>query len=129
MKFAKYAKYVLIALALLAVVFAVGCGSKKAGAKCKPDCAYTDMTIGFIQTGSEGGWRAANTASFNETAAQLGIKLKFYDAQNKFENQISAFRNFIQDPDVNVIVLAALEAAGWDEVLQGSQGSWQAGRP
>jgi simple sugar transport system substrate-binding protein len=79
---------------------------------------YEDLVIGFIQTGSEGGWRAANTASFKETAEELGINLKFYDAQNKMENQISAFRNFIQDPEVNVIILAALESDGWDEVLQ-----------
>jgi simple sugar transport system substrate-binding protein len=79
---------------------------------------YKDLTVGFIQTGSEGGWRAANTASFKDEALKLGINLKFYDAQNKLENQISAFRNFIADKDVNVIILAALEAAGWDQVLQ-----------
>ncbi|MBN1145764.1 MAG: ABC transporter substrate-binding protein [Anaerolineales bacterium] len=79
---------------------------------------YEDMVVGFIQTGSEGGWRAANTASFKETADQLGITLKFYDAQNKLENQLSAFRNFIADPEVNVIILAALESAGWDDVLK-----------
>jgi len=76
------------------------------------------MVVGFIQTGSEGGWRAANTASFKETAEQLGIKLNFYDAQNKLENQISAFRNFIADPAVNVIIFAALETTGWDDVLK-----------
>ncbi len=79
---------------------------------------YKDLTIGFIQTGSEGGWRAANTASFKDTAEELGINLKFYDAQNKLENQLSAFRNFIADDEVDVIILAALEAAGWDQVLQ-----------
>jgi simple sugar transport system substrate-binding protein len=79
---------------------------------------YKDMVVGFIQTGSEGGWRAANTASFKETAEQLGIKLNFYDAQNKLENQVSAFRNFIADPEVNVIILAALETTGWDDVLK-----------
>ena len=79
---------------------------------------YKDLTIGFIQTGSEGGWRAANTKSFKDTATELGINLKFYDAQNKFENQISAFRNFIADDEVDVIILAALEAAGWDQVLK-----------
>ena len=79
---------------------------------------YEDMTVGFIQTGSEGGWRSANTASFKETAEQLGINLKFYDAQNKLENQVSAFRNFIADPEVNVIILAALETTGWEDVLQ-----------
>ena len=27
---------------------------------------YKDMVVGFLQTGSEGGWRAANSASFKE---------------------------------------------------------------
>ena len=79
---------------------------------------YEDMTVGFIQTGSESGWRAANTASFKETAEQLGIDLKFYDAQNKLENQVSAFHQFNQDPEVDVIILAALDVTGYDEVLQ-----------
>lgn len=82
---------------------------------------YKDMTVGFIQTGSEGGWRAANTASFKETAEQLGINLKFYDAQNKLENQVSAFHQFNQDPEVDVIILAALETTGWEEVLKEAQ--------
>jgi len=79
---------------------------------------YETMVVGFIQTGSEGGWRAANTASFKETAEQLGVTLKFYDAQNKQENQISAFKNFIADKDVNVIILAALETTGYEDVLK-----------
>jgi simple sugar transport system substrate-binding protein len=88
---------------------------------CSPNCEYKDLVVGFIQTGSEGGWRAANTASFKETAATLGVNLKFYDAQNRLENQVSAFRNFIADPEVNVIVLAALETTGWDDVLKEAQ--------
>jgi len=82
---------------------------------------YKDMTVGFIQTGSESGWRAANTSSFKETATQLGINLKFYDAQNKIENQISAFHQFNQDPSVNVIILAALDVTGYDDVLKEAQ--------
>ena len=90
----------------------------KTGLACSPNCQYSDLVVGFIQTGSEGGWRAANTASFKETATKLGVNLKFYDAQNKLENQVSAFRNFIADPQVNVIVLAALETTGWEDVLK-----------
>jgi len=86
-------------------------------AKCAPNCKYSDMTVGFIQTGSESGWRAANTSSFRETATQQGVTLKFYDAQNKIENQVSAFHQFNQDPSVNVIVLAALDVTGYDDVL------------
>jgi simple sugar transport system substrate-binding protein len=128
-----------MAISAVALILVAGCSSS--GASTAPSAAapsaaapsaaapsaaapsqaaitYKDLTVGFIQTGSEGGWRAANTASFKDTALELGINLKFYDAQNKLENQISAFRNFIADKDVDVIILAALEAAGWDQVLQ-----------
>ena len=110
--------FLVLVLAMLATM--VGCGQQSPTA-CRPNCTYKNMTVGFIQTGSEGGWRAANTASFKETATQLGINLKFYDAQNKLENQISAFKNFIADKDVNVIILAALETTGWEEVLKEAQ--------
>jgi galactofuranose transport system substrate-binding protein len=89
-----------------------------AGPACSPNCQYSDMVIGFLQTGSEGGWRAANTASFKETAEQLGINLKFYDSQNDHAKQIAGFQQFIEDPEVDLIILAALEASGWEEILQ-----------
>ncbi len=95
--------------------------SEAAPSEAAVPLTYEDLTVGFIQTGSEGGWRAANTQSFQEEAVKLGIDLKFYDAQNKLENQLSAFRNFIADPEVDVIILAALEAAGWEQVLQEAQ--------
>lgn len=85
---------------------------------CAPNCKYSDLVVGFLQTGSEGGWRAANTASFKETADQLGLKLKFYDSQNDLAKQVAGFHQFIQDPEVNVIILAALETTGWEEVLK-----------
>jgi ABC-type sugar transport system substrate-binding protein len=78
---------------------------------------YADLHVGFIQTGSESGWRSANTASFKETAQQKGIDLHFYDAQNKIENQVSAFHQFNNDPTINVIILAALDVKGYDDVL------------
>jgi len=85
---------------------------------CSPNCQYSDLVVGFLQTGSEGGWRAANTSSFKETAEQLGVKLKFYDSKNDPANQLAGFKQFIIDPEVNVIVLAAIETTGWEEVLQ-----------
>ncbi len=89
--------------------------------KCAPNCTYKDMVVGFIQTGPEGAWRTANNASFDEAAKQLGITLKVYDAQNKVENQISAFHTFNQDPAVNVILIAANDTKGFDDVLKESQ--------
>lgn len=75
--------------------------------------------MAFIQTfSSQDGWHTANTTSFEETAVELGITLKLHDAQNDFESQIAAFHGFIADDEVDVIVLAALEPTGWDEVLR-----------
>ena len=87
---------------------------------------YPDLTVGFLQTGSEGGWRAANTASFKETAEQLGLTLKFYDSQNDLAKQVAGFQQFIQDPEVDVIVMSPLEVTGWDQVLADAQA---AGKP
>jgi simple sugar transport system substrate-binding protein len=114
-------KLVPIASALMVLSITIAaCGSSASSAAPSAAAAkdYKDLTVGFIQTGSEGGWRAANTASFKDEAEKLGLNLKFYDAQNKMENQLTAFRQFIADDSVNVIVLAALEAAGWDDVLK-----------
>ncbi|HSM24977.1 MAG TPA: ABC transporter substrate-binding protein [Anaerolineaceae bacterium] len=87
---------------------------------------YADMSVGFLQTGSEGGWRAANSASFKETATQLGIDLKFYDSQNDLAKQVAGFQQFIQDPEVDVIVMSPLEVTGWEQVLKDAKA---AGKP
>ena len=85
---------------------------------CSPNCEYKDLVVGLLQTGAEGGWRAANTASYKETATQLGLTLKFYDSQNDLAKQVAGFQQFVQDPEVNVIVLQALEVTGWEQVMK-----------
>jgi len=115
----------LMALSMVLVLSFVlsGCApaAQPTAAPEKKVYKYEDMVVGFLQTGSEGGWRAANTASFKETAEQLGITLKFYDSQNDLAKQVAGFHQFNQDADVNVIILAALETTGWDEVLKEAQ--------
>jgi len=112
-------KIVIVLMIVLAVLTACGKGGGKKS--CAPNCEYSDLVVGFLQTGSEGGWRAANSASFRETAEQLGLTLKFYDSQNDLAKQVAGFHQFNEDPDVNVIILAALETTGWDEVLKEAQ--------
>ncbi len=123
MKLSRTLRPLAAALAVIGLVAACSSGASPAASGGASGGAagaktYKDLTIGFIQTGSESGWRAANTASFKETATQLGINLKFYDAQNKLENQVSSFHQFNQDSSVNVIILAALDVTGYDEVLK-----------
>lgn len=141
MKIAK--SLVIVTLALVFIASAVGCAGPAAPTaapatavpqkpaaqttssgyvvpvqKCAPNCTYKDMVVGFIQTGPEGAWRTANNASFDEYAKQQGITLKVYDAQGKVENQISAFHTFNTDPTVNVIIIAADDTKGFDDVLK-----------
>lgn len=78
---------------------------------------YADMTLCYPQLGAESDWRTANTASFKQTAEELGIKqLVFSDAQQKQENQISAVRACIQQ-GVDVIALPPVVEDGWEAVL------------
>ncbi|MGZ5974826.1 MAG: substrate-binding domain-containing protein [Isosphaeraceae bacterium] len=109
-----------IAMAIVGSAALAACSGSAASPSPK---VYTmkDMTVGFIQTGSESGWRAANTSSFKEAATADGITLKFYDSQNKIENQITAFNQFVQDPAVNVIVLAAVGTTGYEDSLKAAK--------
>lgn len=75
------------------------------------------IVLGFSQVGAESGWRTANTASIQEAAEEAGIELKFSDAQQQQENQISAIRSFIQQR-VDVIAFSPVVESGWDTVLR-----------
>jgi ABC-type sugar transport system substrate-binding protein len=114
-------------LLLLAAVFAVlvgtlGCGSKPLqpvtpGSDVKPKKTYADLIIGFAQLGAESEWRTANTVSIKETADQLGVELKFYDAQQKQDNQIKAVEELIIQK-VDVIGISPIVETGWEGVFQ-----------
>lgn len=76
------------------------------------------ITVGFAQTGSESGWRSANTESMKEAfSEENGFKLVFNAADNKPEAQIAAVRSFINQ-GVDAIVIAPIVVDGWDDVLK-----------
>jgi ABC-type sugar transport system substrate-binding protein len=120
--FKKIAFVIVLATMILAACApkaqAPAAAAPSGAAKCAPNCTYADMVLCYPQLGAESDWRTANTASFKETAAKLGIKqLVFSDAQQKQENQISAIRACIQQ-GVSVIALPPVVEPGWDAVLQ-----------
>jgi len=82
-----------------------------------PEKKYRDLIIGYAQIGAESEWRAANTISIKETANDLGVELRFLDAQQKQENQIEAIRKFIIQK-VDIIGISPIVETGWDEVFQ-----------
>jgi len=83
----------------------------------KPKKTYADLIVGYAQLGAESEWRVANTVSVKETADQLGVELRFLDAQQKQENQIEAIRKFIVQR-VDIIGISPIVETGWDEVFQ-----------
>jgi len=83
----------------------------------KPRKTYQDLIVGYAQLGAESEWRTANTLSVKETAAQLGVELKFADAQQRQENQVTAIRSFIAQK-VDVIGVPPIVETGWREVFE-----------
>ena len=83
----------------------------------KPQKTYKDLIVGYAQLGAESEWRSANTVSVKQAAVDLGVELKFSDAQQKQENQIKAIRSLIAQK-VDVIGVAPLVETGWDDVFK-----------
>jgi simple sugar transport system substrate-binding protein len=76
------------------------------------------ITVGFAQTGSESGWRSANTESMKAAfSEENGFELIFNAADNDPAAQIAAVRSFINQ-GVDAIVIAPIVEDGWDDVLQ-----------
>jgi len=76
------------------------------------------ITVGFAQTGSESGWRSANTESMKTAfSEENGFDLVFNAADNDTAAQIAAVRSFINQ-GVDAIVIAPIVEDGWDDVLQ-----------
>jgi galactofuranose transport system substrate-binding protein len=116
----KVSKVLFNAVILFVLVFgAVACAQAPAASeKAAPEkFTYQTLDMCYPQLGAESDWRTANTASFKETAGELGVRLIFSDAQQKQENQISAMRACIQQ-GVDVIALPPVVEDGWDAVLQ-----------
>lgn len=95
----------------------ISAGQPGSNLETKPKKKYADLIIGFAQLGAESEWRVANTVSIKETADQLGVELRFLDAQQKQENQIEAIRKFIIQR-VDVIGISPIVETGWSEVFQ-----------
>ncbi len=75
------------------------------------------VVIGFSQIGAESEWRTANTNDVKAAAEEMGIELKFSDAQQKQENQIKAIRTFIAQK-VDLIGFVPIVETGWDNILR-----------
>lgn len=79
------------------------------------------ISVGFAQVGHESDWRTANTQNFQDVfSEENGFELSFVDCDNDNAVQIEAVRGFITQ-EVDYIILAPIQSAGWDTVLQEAQ--------
>ena len=111
-----------VALAGALAIVATGCGGSSAeGDDSAATTTESDgelITVGFAQTGSESGWRSANTESMNAAfSEENGFNLIFNAADNDPAAQTAAVRSFINQ-GVDAIVIAPIVEDGWDDVLQ-----------
>jgi len=84
---------------------------------CTKKAAETESIIlGFSQIGAESAWRNSHTRSVQEAAAEAGIQLIYFNAEQKQENQIRAIRSFIAY-QVDVIAFVPIVSHGWGSVL------------
>jgi ABC-type sugar transport system substrate-binding protein len=80
------------------------------------------VTVGFVAVGPEGAWRAANEQNVQDTfTAEAGFDLRYAPAANlDQQSQIAAFTSFV-DEGVDIILLSATEATGWEDSLRRAQ--------
>lgn len=78
------------------------------------------VTVGYVAVGPEGGWRDAHEAAIRDAfAAEDVFDLKYAPAASPTDqrSQLDAFAAFVND-EVDVILLTATEASGWDASLE-----------
>ena len=129
-------KLIAMLLALTLVIALAACGAAPAPAATEAAPAATEaateaapaateaapadkvITVGFAQVGHESDWRTANTKNYQEVFSEAnGYDLVFVDCDNDNAVQIEAVRTSIQQ-GVDYIILAPIQSAGWDSVLQ-----------
>jgi simple sugar transport system substrate-binding protein len=112
---------VLTGIAMLSALalFTAGCGGDSdSGGGSGGSGSGDTIKVGFAQTGSESGWRSANTESMKTAfSKENGFDLVFNAADNDPAAQIAAVRSFINQ-GVDAIVIAPIVEDGWDDVLQ-----------
>lgn len=79
------------------------------------------IKVGYAQVGHESDWRTANTQNYQDVfSEENGYDLSLVDCDNDNAAQIEAVRTFINQ-ELDYIVIAPIQSAGWDTVLQEAQ--------
>ena len=104
------------------IIAVLGCSALAASMFAMSAMAGEDViTVGYAQVGHESDWRTANTQNYQDVfSEENGYELSFVDCDNDHQAQLEAVRNFINQ-ELDYIVIAPIQSAGWDTVLQEAQ--------
>ena len=110
----------LIGIAAVGALALTACSSGGTdGAGAGTDGGDDVITVGFVAVGPEGGWRNANEQAIKDAfTTDAGFDLKYAPASSPSDqkSQLDAFATFVND-EVDVILLTATEASGWEDSL------------
>jgi simple sugar transport system substrate-binding protein len=118
--FLRAAGVVVAALALAACGNNENGGAASGPATGSANTGNKTLTVGFVQTGAESAWRAANTNSVKSEAEKRGIKLDFISGEGDVDKQRAAMNTLIAQ-GVDVIILDPLQNFGWDPSLKAAK--------
>lgn len=114
----------LIGLGVAGALALTGCSSNGDGGDTGGDNGADDViTVGYVAVGPEGGWRDAHEKAIRDAfGADDSFELNYAPASSPTDqnSQINAFNTFVND-EVDVILLTATEASGWEDSLELAQ--------
>lgn len=103
------------------IIGVVACSAVAASMAIGASASDDLIKVGYAQVGHESDWRTANTQNYQDVFSEAnGYELSFVDCDNDNAAQIEAVRNFINQ-ELDYIVIAPIQSAGWDTVLQEAQ--------
>jgi galactofuranose transport system substrate-binding protein len=109
-----------LAAAGVLIVGLSACSGDDGDGTASDDSGSGDVTtVGFVAVGPEGGFRDANEQAIKDAfSTEAGFDLKYAPASSPTDqkSQLDAFSTFVND-EVDVILLTATEATGWDDSL------------
>lgn len=81
------------------------------------------IRVGFVAVGPEGAWREANEQDIVRTfTEEAGFALSYAPATNLTHNsQVDAFHIFLDDEDIDIILLSPVQSEAWDQPLVRAQ--------
>lgn len=109
---------------ILPILFCIGCGETSENIHSEPLTRAAAplrndelITVGFIQTGKESGWRDANTDDFlNTFTVEKGYCLIYIDGCSDTQRQVKAAYDLIAQ-NVDYMIIDPIIEDGWDDVL------------